>query len=155
VDVATAVGEIRRLPPSCFLTSITIAGLGGVLVLSANTAGRWLVTVWGLRVSGPGTDARRALGKLALFLAGVWALLFVVGIVVAAQGNLDIPVITWPLWLVPGFAFVPAAYFAVRLLQVDDPAVEKSLLGKAGLYAAVGLVLGIAAVAVLARVDGG
>jgi hypothetical protein len=109
----------------------------------------------GFTVAGPATDARRALGKLALFLAGVWGLLLMIGIIVAVQGTLDIPVITWPLLLVPGFAFVPAAYYAIKLHQVDGPADEKTLLGKAWLYAAIGLILGIVVIVIINGVNGG
>jgi hypothetical protein len=106
-------------------------------------------------VSSPGTDARRALGKLALFLAGVWALLLVIGIAVAAQGTLNIPVITWPLLIVPGFAFAPAAFYVIKLHQTEDTIMEKSLLGKAWSYAAAGLALGVAVVVILNHVNGG
>jgi hypothetical protein len=84
----------------------------------------------------------------------MWALLLIIGLVVAAQGSLDIPAITWPLLIVPGFAFVPAAYYAIKLHQTEDPAAEKPLLGKAGLYALIGLVLGIAVIVIINQVNG-
>lgn len=106
-------------------------------------------------MSGPATDARRALGKLALLLAGVWALLLVITVVVAAQGSTRLPAISIPLLIVPGFAFVPAARYAVKLHQAEDSATEKELLGKAWLFAAAGLILGIAVTVILNQVNGG
>ncbi|GAA1589753.1 hypothetical protein [Actinoplanes couchii] len=106
-------------------------------------------------VSSPAADAQRALGKLALTLAGVWGLLLVITIVVAAQGSLHLPAITMPLLIVPGFAFVPAARYVIKVHQAEDHATEKALLGKAWLLAAVGLVLGIAVTVILNHVKGG
>jgi hypothetical protein len=58
------------------------------------------------------TPIQQVVPEVLAALVGEGRLPLMIGIVVAAQGTLDMPVITWPLLLVRGFAFVPAAYYA-------------------------------------------
>jgi len=87
----------------------------------------------------PSPEARRLIAKLVLLLAGVWVLFLAAGIALAFQGPFD-PV-RFPLFLIPGCAFVPAAYYAL-LLHRDDRAEQswKFLI----IYAIAGVVLMIA-----------
>jgi hypothetical protein len=63
-------------------------------------------------------EARRLIAKLVLFVAGVWVLFLAAGIAAALTGPFD--PIRFPLFLIPGCAFVPAAYYAIRLHRGDD-----------------------------------
>lgn len=77
-------------------------------------------------------DARRLVGKLVLFLAGCWVLFL------ADSAFQPFDPLRFPLFLVPGCAFVPAAYFAIRLHR--DPAsgpVWRQMI----IYAIAGVVL--------------
>ncbi len=98
-----------------------------------------------------GTDVRRALSNFALLIAGVWLLLTVIGVVVAVGGTADVPPIDILFFVIPGFALVPAAYYAVKVHQVADPAGQKRMLTRAGLFAVIGLALGIATIVIIAH----
>lgn len=101
----------------------------------------------------PGTNARRALAKLVLIFAGIWLLLIVGQTVVLAQGKLHVPVINWPAMITPGFAFAPAAYYAIKVQLSGDQAAQKALLGRAWLYAAIGIVLAVAVIVILYQMN--
>ncbi|MEV6847409.1 hypothetical protein [Actinoplanes sp. NPDC051411] len=58
-------------------------------------------------------DARRLIAKLVLLLAVIWMLFLAAGF----RGPFD-PA-RFPLFLIPGCAFVPAAYYAIRLHRGD------------------------------------
>jgi hypothetical protein len=81
-------------------------------------------------------DARRLIAKLVLFLAGVWVLFLAAGIATALRGPFD--PIRFPLFLIPGSAFVPAAYYALVLHRGDDSDRSWKFLA---IYAIAGVVL--------------
>lgn len=58
-------------------------------------------------------EARRLIAKLVLLLAVIWMLFLVAGF----RGPFD-PA-RFPLFLIPGCAFVPAAWYAIRLHRGD------------------------------------
>jgi predicted membrane channel-forming protein YqfA (hemolysin III family) len=58
-------------------------------------------------------EVRRLIAKLVLFVAGVWVLF----LAAVLRGPFD--PIRFPLFLIPGCAFVPAAYYAILLHRGD------------------------------------
>jgi hypothetical protein len=83
----------------------------------------------------PSPPARRVIAKLVLFLAGVWVLFL-------AKGSTEpFDPIRLPLYLIPGCAFVPAAWYAIRLHRHDHSTRSWNLLV---VYAVAGVVLMIA-----------
>jgi len=103
----------------------------------------------------PATELRLVVGKLGLFLAGCYALLLVAGVAVLAQGETDIPPINLVAVLVPGFAFVPAAYYGVKLHTTSDPERMRVLWPKCAAYGVAGLVLLVVTVVALDQVNKG
>ncbi|WP_345631335.1 hypothetical protein [Rugosimonospora acidiphila] len=97
-------------------------------------------------------EMRRLVGKFALLLAFVYILVLVGGVVTLA-GRTSVPVITWPLILIPGAAFVPAAIDAVRLHRTTDSYRTTALWRRCALYTAIGLVLLIADAIALNQVN--
>jgi hypothetical protein len=92
--------------------------------------GRVAASFWyGRRVS---SEARRLVGKLVLFLAGCWVL------VLAGSAFQPFDPLRFPLFLIPGCAFVPAAYFAIRLHRDPD---SGSVWRQMVIYAIAGVVL--------------
>jgi hypothetical protein len=78
----------------------------------------------------PSPDARRLIAKLVLLLTGIWVLFLVAGIAVAP--------VRFALFLIPGCAFVPAAYYAVLVHR--DAASDRSWKFLI-IYAIAGIVL--------------
>jgi hypothetical protein len=103
----------------------------------------------------PVTELRRVVGKLGLFVAGCYALLLVAGVAVLVQGETDIPLINLVTVLVPGSAFVPAAYYGVKLHTTSDPEQMRALWPKCAVYGVAGVVLLIATVVALDQVNKG
>lgn len=101
---------------------------GAPLVRAAFAAstcyGRWMSPV-----------ARRLIAKLVLLLAVVWVLFLAAGF----RGSFD-PV-RFPLFLIPGCAFVPGAYYAIRLHRADVSDRSWKLMV---IYAVAGVILMIA-----------
>lgn len=87
-----------------------------------------------------GTEMRRWVGSLVLFLTFVWVIVLIVGVAGAFHGA-DIPLLNIAIALLPGCAFVPAAYYSVRLHRSDDKATIDRLWPKALVYGIAGMVL--------------
>ena len=65
-------------------------------------------------------ELRRWLGKVALLLAGTWAVVGLAVVVGAVQGA-SVPALNIALTVLPIVAFAPAVYFAIGLHRTDDP----------------------------------
>jgi hypothetical protein len=85
-------------------------------------------------------DMRRLAGKFVLFFAGCW-LLVVFGAVLGLTRGDSFPPLNWIFILLPGTAFVPAVYFAVKLHLIKDPALLRAWWPKTLVYGGAGLVL--------------
>ena len=91
------------------------------------------------------TEFQRLLGRFVLFLAGVWVLVLIAGITGSFRGA-SIPLMNWAIILVPGCAFVPATYYAVKLQMPKTSGEEvKALWPKAAGYGVAGIALLISA----------
>jgi hypothetical protein len=98
----------------------------------------------GFPVTGAAIEGRRIVGKFVLLLAGAWLVVLLAGIGGIINGA-AIPWENWGIILIPGCAFVPATYFAVKLHMTTDPEQLKQFLQKAVIYGLAGLVLLIGA----------
>lgn len=87
---------------------------------------------------------QRLVGKFALLFAFIYLLMVAAGFVRIAQGD-QVPVSTWLLLFVPGFAFVPAVRDAISLHRTADPARLRPLWRRCGLFAVAGMVLVVVA----------
>jgi len=85
-------------------------------------------------------QGRRLIGKLILFLTGCWLLVLAAAVVGALRGA-SVEPLNFALMLIPGCAFVPAAYFAIGLFRTTDPAQLNKLVPKAIVYGVSGLAL--------------
>jgi hypothetical protein len=85
-------------------------------------------------------ESRRLVGKVVLFLALCWVVVLIAGVAGAARGA-SYPPLNIAFALLPGCAFVPAAYFAVRLHRTADPAQLRQIWPKALIYGVAGTVL--------------
>ncbi|MEU8610604.1 hypothetical protein AB0C29_21710 [Actinoplanes sp. NPDC048791] len=85
-------------------------------------------------------EMRRWVGKLVLFLTLCWVIVLASLVGGAARGA-SIPPLNVALALLPGCAFVPAAYFAVQLHRTADAARIDRLWPKTLVYGIAGLVL--------------
>ena len=83
---------------------------------------------------------RRWVGKVVLFLTLCWVVVLIAGIAGAAQGATFKP-LNVAFALIPGCAFVPAAYYAVRLHTRSDAEYVNSIWPKALVFGVAGLVL--------------
>lgn len=99
----------------------------------------------------PKLEMRRSAGKLAVFLAGVY-LLVLLSLVVSTATGKPIPLIGWPIALVPGAAFVYSSVDAVKLHQTTDEDDSKKQWRRSLSYAAIGSALLIAAVVIIHRI---
>ncbi|MCY1143591.1 hypothetical protein OWR29_36795 [Actinoplanes sp. Pm04-4] len=99
----------------------------------------------------PKLDMQRAAGKLAIFLIGVYALVLF-GLVVSTASGDPIPLVGWPIALVPAVAFVYSFVAAVRLHRTAEPDQTAVLWRRSLLYAVIGTVLAVAAVVIINRI---
>ena len=89
------------------------------------------------------TTWRRVGGNFVLLLAGCWILVLIGVLAAATSGNSGIPLINWLTVIVPGFALIPASYYAVKFRRISDPEEATSVWNKCALYGCLGLILGI------------
>ena len=99
----------------------------------------------------PRLEMQRLAGKFAFFFAGVY-LLVLFGLVVSTASGDPIPLLGWPLILIPAGAFVPSCLAAVKLHRTTDGAALTDLWRRSLLYAAIGVVLMVAAVLIIERI---
>jgi hypothetical protein len=99
-------------------------------------------------VVSPKLDMQRAAGKLAIFLVGVYALVLF-GLVVSTVSGDPIPLVGWPIALVPAVAFVHSVVDAVRLHRTAEPERTAALWRRSLLYAVIGSVLAVVAVLII------
>ncbi|MGX6606543.1 hypothetical protein ACWKSP_31135 [Micromonosporaceae bacterium Da 78-11] len=99
-------------------------------------------------MTGTAIEFRRWVGKLVLFLAGAWAVVLVAAVSGLIQGA-TIPALSVVAILIPGCAFVPAAYYAIKLQRVGEPEQVNDAWRKSLRYGIAGAVLLIVAVASL------
>ena len=98
-------------------------------------------------------EIRRLVGKFALLFAFIYVLVLVGGIVALVQ-HVSVPIITWPLVLLPGAAFVPAVVDAIRLHRTLDPERLRDLWRRCAMYTVIGMVLLVATAIILSKVNG-
>lgn len=98
----------------------------------------------------PTVEMRRLVGKFAFFFAGVY-LLVLFGAVVSTGTGAPLPLVAWPLLLLPAAALVPAVLDGLRLHRIADPAVMKALWRRCLLFIAIAVVLLVAAAAMVER----
>lgn len=89
---------------------------------------------------GAAVELRRLVGKLVLFLAGCWLIVLVSGVAGALRGA-SVEPLYFAFLLIPGCAFVPAAYYAVGLHRTADPVQLDRIWPKAIVYGVAGLIL--------------
>lgn len=95
-------------------------------------------------MTGEALEVRRLVGKVVLFLVLCWVVVLIAGVAGAAQGASFEP-LNVVLAILPGCAFVPAAYFAVRLHTTTNPAQVSRLWPKTLVYGTAGVLLLIGA----------
>jgi hypothetical protein len=98
----------------------------------------------------PKLDMQRSVGKFSIFLVGVY-LLVILSFVVSAVSGSPIPLLGWPIALIPGAAFAYAFIDAVRLHRVSDEAEAARLWRRSLLFAVIGAVLLTGAVMMINR----
>ncbi|WP_433828772.1 hypothetical protein ACQP2E_05440 [Actinoplanes sp. CA-015351] len=99
----------------------------------------------------PRLEMQRSAGKFAFFLTGVY-LLVVFGLVVSTTTGYPIPIIGWPIVLLPGAAFVYSFIDAVKLHRTTDETATARLWRRSLLLAAIGMALLVAAVIIVNRI---
>lgn len=83
---------------------------------------------------------RRLVGKFVLFLVLCWVVVLISGVAGAFRGA-SFEALNVVLAILPGLAFVPAAYFAVRLHMTADPGQVNRLWPRSLILGIAGLVL--------------
>jgi hypothetical protein len=99
----------------------------------------------------PALEMRRVVGKLAFLFAGVY-LIVLFGAVFSAAIGKRLPLVAWPLMLIPAAAFVPAVVDGFRLHLTEDPTAMKALWPRCLLYSGIGMVLFIATAFAVERI---
>lgn len=85
-------------------------------------------------------EARRLIGKVVLFLALCWLVVLIAGVSGALQGASFKPM-NVALAIIPGVAFLPAAFYSVQLHRTSDATQITRLWPKALVFGTVGLAL--------------
>ncbi|GIE89969.1 hypothetical protein [Actinoplanes regularis] len=96
---------------------------------------------------------QRLVGKVALLLTFIYILFLLGGVMTLARGR-DVSPFTWPLFVLPATAFVPAVLFAVKLHQTSDPVKLKDLWKRCAVYAITGFALLLAMAFSLIELNG-
>ncbi len=96
---------------------------------------------------------QRWVGKVTFLLAFIYVLFLLGGVMTLVRGR-DVSPFTWPLFVLPAIAFVPAVKFALALHQTSDPAKLPDLWKRCAVYAIIGLALTIAMAFALIGVNG-
>jgi hypothetical protein len=104
-------------------------------------------------VVNPKLEMQRLAGKVAFLFAGVYLLILFSAVVTTSTGA-PIPLVGWPLLLIPAAAFVPSFVEGVKLHRTTDAAVLSRLWWRSLGMAAIGLVLAVTAVIIVGRIEG-
>jgi hypothetical protein len=99
----------------------------------------------------PATELRRLVGKFALLFAFIYLLFLMTGVFRAIRGP-SLPVEGWPLFLIPGGAFVPAVVNAVRLHRTSDSDRLKTMWPRCAAYTVAGMVLIVAGTIAIGKI---
>ncbi|GGN26572.1 hypothetical protein FHR83_005056 [Actinoplanes campanulatus] len=99
----------------------------------------------------PRLDMQRSAGKLAIFPAGIY-LLVLFGVVVSTASGSPIPLIGWPILLLPAAAFSYSIIDAVKLHRTSDIAETTRLWRRSLLLAVIGTGLMVLAVVITNRI---
>jgi hypothetical protein len=94
----------------------------------------------GLGVTDPAIEAWRLVGKFVLFLALCWLMVLVAGVAGAVRGPRLDP-LAFAMFLIPGCALLPGAYYAIKLHRSADPREVNRFWPAAVVYGVAGLVL--------------
>jgi hypothetical protein len=101
-------------------------------------------------VLNPTLEIRRLVGKFAFFFVGVYVLVLFGAVVSMGTGE-PLPLVAWPLLLLPAAAFVPAVLDGLRLHRTAGPAVMKALWRRCLLFTVIAIVLLVAATVMVKR----
>jgi len=101
-------------------------------------------------VINPTLEMRRLVGKFAFFFAGVYLLVLFGAGVSTATGE-PLPLLAWPLLLLPAAAFVPAVMDGFRLHRTTDSAAMKALWRRCLLFIVIAMVLLVATALMVER----
>ncbi len=93
---------------------------------------------------------QRTAGKFAIFLAGIYLIVVFAQVVSTAMGD-PIPLLGWPMLLVPAVLFTYSVIDAVKLHRTTDSALTNRLWRRSLILAVLGLGLVIAAVEIIYR----
>jgi hypothetical protein len=102
-------------------------------------------------VTQPAAELRRLVGKFALLFAFIYLLFLMTGVFRAIRGP-SLAVEGWPLFLIPGAAFVPAVVNAVRLHRTSDPDRLKTLWPRCAAFTVAGMVLIVAGTIAISKI---
>jgi 4-hydroxybenzoate polyprenyltransferase len=102
-------------------------------------------------VVSPRLEMQRSAGKFAIFLAGVYALVLFALVVSTVTGS-PIPLVGWPMALVPAAAFGYSFIDAVKLHRTTDGPEATRLWRRSLLYAVIGTALTVVAVVVINQI---
>jgi hypothetical protein len=94
---------------------------------------------------------QRSAGKLTFFLAGIY-LMVLFGVVVSTASGSPIPLLGWPILLLPAAAFVYSIIDAVRLHRTSDIATTTRLWRRSLLLAVIGTGVMVLAVVITNRI---
>jgi hypothetical protein len=94
---------------------------------------------------------QRLAAKVAFLFTGVYLIILFSAVVSTATGD-PIPLIGWPLLLIPAAAFVPSVIEGVRLHRTSDAAARSRLWWRSLSLAVVGLALAVAAVLIVGEI---
>lgn len=100
----------------------------------------------------PKLEMQRLAGKFAFLFAGVYLIILFSAVVSAATGS-PIPLIGWPLLLIPAAAFIPSFIEGIRLHRTTDAAALSQLWWRSLGMAVIGLALAIAAVLIVGKIE--
>jgi hypothetical protein len=100
----------------------------------------------------PKLEMQRLAGKFAFLFAGVYLIILFGAVVTTTKGD-RIPLIAWPLLLLPAAAFGPSVLDAVKLHRTSDRAVLARLWWHSLGLAVIGMLLVVAAVIIVGRIE--
>jgi hypothetical protein len=100
----------------------------------------------------PKLEMQRLAGKFAFFFTGIYLLILFGAVVTTVKGD-PIPLIGWPLLLIPAAAFGPSFLDAVKLHRSIDGAELGRLWWRSLGMAVIGMLLAVTAVVIVGRIE--